>query len=237
VLATGGAGVSATAAALSGTINPHGGTFTMDFEYGLTTGYGLTASAGAASGIFNTSVAGVPNGLSPSTTYHYRLRANDGAGTFFYGSDLSFTTHSLIEDWRAQNFGTIVNTGATADNASFAGDGVPNLVKYALGLDPKVANVQLLPHISLITANGTTYLSYSFARNPALVDLTYEIIAADQPAGPWSTIASSIAGGVTTGTGFIVETPGSGNQINVEVHDIVSTTDAPHRYLELRISQ
>ncbi len=41
-----------------------------------------------------------------------------------------------LDIWRHQNFGTLDPNGAAADNASPAKDGIPNLVKYALGLTP-----------------------------------------------------------------------------------------------------
>jgi hypothetical protein len=46
---------------------------------------------------------------------------------------LNFT---LIKLWRATNFNNPSDVGAGANSASPAGDGVPNLVKYALGLSP-----------------------------------------------------------------------------------------------------
>ena len=44
-----------------------------------------------------------------------------------------------IEAWRLQWFGTTANSGAAADTA-IAADGMPNLLKYALGLNPLVAD-------------------------------------------------------------------------------------------------
>jgi hypothetical protein len=60
----------------------------------------------------------------PSTT---------GVGVFGL-LDLSVLTP--IQQWRNDNFGNPSNVGAGANEADPAGDGVPNVVKYALGLDP-----------------------------------------------------------------------------------------------------
>src|SRR5262249_43499967 len=43
-----------------------------------------------------------------------------------------------IQVWRFQWFGTTANSGPAADTAVASSDGMPNLLKYALGLDPLV---------------------------------------------------------------------------------------------------
>jgi hypothetical protein len=52
------------------------------------------------------------------------------------GNLLSVQGPTQLEVWRHQNFGTLDPVGAAADGAVGANDGVPNLVKYALGLAP-----------------------------------------------------------------------------------------------------
>jgi alpha-N-arabinofuranosidase len=53
------------------------------------------------------------------------------------GNLLSVQGPTQLEVWRHQNFGTLDPVGAAADGAVGANDGVPNLVKYALGLAPQ----------------------------------------------------------------------------------------------------
>jgi len=53
------------------------------------------------------------------------------------GNLLSVEGPTQLEVWRHQNFGTLDSEGAAADDAVIANDGVPNLVKYALGLAPQ----------------------------------------------------------------------------------------------------
>jgi hypothetical protein len=45
---------------------------------------------------------------------------------------------STLEDWRLWHYGVSENSGNAANGASPLGDGVPNLIKYALGMDPHV---------------------------------------------------------------------------------------------------
>ncbi len=43
-----------------------------------------------------------------------------------------------LDEWRLANFGTQDNTGITGDNGDFDGDGIKNLIEYAIGADPTV---------------------------------------------------------------------------------------------------
>lgn len=84
--------VGATTATLKGTVNPGGQATTWHFEYGTSTAYGQeTASSSAGSGTANLDVASSLAGLAKGTTYHYRLVAENGAGTA-RGADGVFTT-------------------------------------------------------------------------------------------------------------------------------------------------
>jgi hypothetical protein len=85
-------GVSSTGATLNGTANPHGTSTSYYFQYCTSTAYGgTTASTSAGSGTGNVAAAKAVTGLSPSTTYHYRVVAVSNAGRSF-GLDATFTT-------------------------------------------------------------------------------------------------------------------------------------------------
>ncbi len=84
--------VGSEEATLSGTIDPHGADMAYYFEYGLTPGYGMnTAQVSAGSGDGDVEADQTIAGLSPSTTYHYRLVGVDDS-TKQYGSEMTFTT-------------------------------------------------------------------------------------------------------------------------------------------------
>ena len=83
--------VQSTSAVLTGYVNPHGITSNYSFEYGPTTVYGSTTQAwGAGSGWQTVPVSGAW-AFEPVMTYHYRIRAQNNAGTS-YGVDEEFTT-------------------------------------------------------------------------------------------------------------------------------------------------
>jgi phosphodiesterase/alkaline phosphatase D-like protein len=84
--------VTATSVALAGTVDPQGSSTSWSFQYGTTTAYGSSGGSGnAGSGTGAVSVVATLGGLSPATTYHYRLVATNGSGTT-PGADATFTT-------------------------------------------------------------------------------------------------------------------------------------------------
>lgn len=87
--------VTETSAVLNGTINPLGLQTSYYFEYGTTTAYGsripvgieAVAGGGRVPELFSRTITG----LTPGTTYHFRLVATNSEGTT-QGPDRSFTT-------------------------------------------------------------------------------------------------------------------------------------------------
>jgi hypothetical protein len=86
--------VGPTSATATGTVNPNGQATNWYFEFGTSTSYGRrTPTRNAGSGSANVAVSASLTGLSPGTTYHYRVVAT-GAGGTTRGGDGIFTTLS-----------------------------------------------------------------------------------------------------------------------------------------------
>ena len=119
--------VAATRAKLEGTINPEGSPTTYYFEYGPTTAYGTKAPTSPLSlgyGTSAVSVSQLPSGLSPNTTYHYRIVAESPEGVS-KGTDKTFTTGSQeFSGWKS--WGTW-STSYSAAVADLNGDGKADL--------------------------------------------------------------------------------------------------------------
>jgi hypothetical protein len=85
--------IASFSARLKGSVDPHGLTTTVYFQYGRTTSYGLTTALQSKTGNTYQNVVATIGGLTASTTYHFRIVAINSSGTR-YGSDRTFTTLS-----------------------------------------------------------------------------------------------------------------------------------------------
>lgn len=85
--------ITDTAAVLEGTVNPNGSRTSYFFQWGLTSDYRTDGPSHSTSGTKPAAVETTASGLTPATTYHYRLVALNGAGVS-YGADQTFTTSS-----------------------------------------------------------------------------------------------------------------------------------------------
>ena len=131
-----------------------------------------------------------------------------------------------LDSWRKQWFGSSSNTGTAADTASYAGDGMANLVKYALGLNPTVPVSGGLPEAKIMNNR----LAITFNRLKSATDIVYEVQATGDLFG-WgnSTVVWSSASTPYTG--------GSNSSESVTVQDPVSAGSANRRFMRLQITR
>jgi hypothetical protein len=83
--------IASFSAKLNGSVNPHGLTTSVYFQYGTTNSYGLTTAPQSRTGNTFLNISAHISGLTASTTYHFRIVTTNSAGTR-YGSDTTFTT-------------------------------------------------------------------------------------------------------------------------------------------------
>jgi hypothetical protein len=86
-------GVTSAGATLSGSFTP-GGIYEASyfFQYGLSASYGSqTATIQVGPGLATQAASAAIGGLTPSTTYHYRIVVTDTTGATVYGADQAFT--------------------------------------------------------------------------------------------------------------------------------------------------
>jgi hypothetical protein len=83
--------VATHSATLNGTVDPHGLSTTVSFQYGRTTSYGSTTANQTKTGNSYQNVSANISGLTANATYHFRIKATNSGGTR-YGSDRTFTT-------------------------------------------------------------------------------------------------------------------------------------------------
>lgn len=95
-------------------------------------------------------------------------------------------------------------------NASFGGDGVGSLVKYAYGLSPLTASpAGASLQATSATVGQDTVCTYTFRRDTLATDLTY-ILQTSTDLVNWNNIVQSTGGAVSVGAGFVSESPVSG---------------------------
>ncbi len=99
--------ITTTGATLSGIVNANDISTMVTFEYGTSTYYGdkINATQGPISGNDNTIVNATINDLTPGTTYHYRVKAENSFGVT-YGNDLSFST--VLNDVNGNIYNVII---------------------------------------------------------------------------------------------------------------------------------
>ena len=84
--------IASHSARLNGTVNPHGLSTTIYFQYGRTISYGSRTPNQTRTGDNYQNVFADISGLITGTTYHFRIVGTNTSGTR-YGGDRTFTTH------------------------------------------------------------------------------------------------------------------------------------------------
>jgi hypothetical protein len=125
-----------------------------------------------------------------SGSYLLRLTASDGAITTFDDTTANVTAGSPLLAWRNLHFGTTDGTGDAANLADKDGDGLENLIEYALLTSPTQSNPS-----PFTIASVPGQITLTLGRDPSRNDVSVFIESTSALTGTWSTIASSSAGG------------------------------------------
>jgi hypothetical protein len=130
---------------------------------GSANGFKIVCDSGKA---FHTVSGSSLTTISTQTTSDFNDVAY-GNGTYVAVGDngliRTLKTSTPLEIWRMANFGITENSGDASNLQDPDGDGIPNIIEYALGYSPKQTSVLPLPNL-----NGTT-MTMSF-RVPDSVD-------------------------------------------------------------------
>jgi endoglucanase len=139
-------------------------------------------------------------------------------------------------DWQT-GYGLGGANAATTANPS--GDGLPNLLKYAFGLDPNVSGAQFLPppQVNSYTVSGQTqpYLTIVFSRQIGTGNLTYTVEATGDLTQTWTTVCTATGTAAAAGAGLVGELS-HGDVHTVTVRDVVPIDGATKRFLRIRVT-
>jgi hypothetical protein len=111
-------------------------------------------------------------------------------------------TPSSFMDWLSSNYGAnagVSGTGQSLDTPD--GDGITNLVKYALALPTGTNDTALLPTVGISGTEFSYTYSLKYTAADAATDITYTLQTSPSPTGGWSSPVAVTDGTVpTTGT-------------------------------------
>ena len=132
----------------------------------------------------------------------------------------SALTH--LETWRQQKFGISTNTGSAADTATPAHDGIQNLMKYALNLEPGVASSSGYSN-SIVMDISTGFLRMTVTRNPSASDVSFTVEVSGDVSKPTDWTANGTTVDQNTST-------------TLQVHDNTPITGGLRRFMRLKVT-
>ncbi len=130
----------------------------------------------------------------------------------------SVTAGEGFADWIA-SFDVPVEQRGSEDDPD--GDGIDNLLEYALDGDPAAADRDILPVIGVESVGGVEYLAIAYTKNASASGIAY-IVEVSEDLVNWETGAGEIE--------VVSEDDGS-----AVVRDATAMTDANRRFIRLRV--
>lgn len=148
-------------------------------------------------------------------------------GFWSLGYDLGsyYTTYdvmiySALQQWSIDNFGSPTPTGPSDLTADYDGDGIPNLVEYAVGTSPLTPNASSISSATT-SVGGLQYLSLNISRSSLRADITYVVEVSDDLVSWYS--------------GLSFTTIISDTQTLLSVRDNTPMSSATKRFIRLKI--
>jgi hypothetical protein len=156
------------------------------------------------------------NGGSSGTWYISDVVPGPATDLAIQGTLTPVVTLAPIQSWRMQWFGTTNNTGTAADTYVGTSDGMANLLKYALGLNPLVAT-----NSPVVGDIGTGYLRLTAPKNSSATDVT---------------VSAEVSGNLATWTtnGIVVD---QNTATLFQAHDALPIASGTNHFMRLKVSR
>lgn len=164
------------------------------------------------------------NGLNSSTDYHWRVFAfNDDDISLSQNHQTTRTDALTFEEWREREFpDDFWDDTVSGFDADPDGDGIPNILEYALGGHP------LLPNGALTTLgiDADGYLTISFRRRAGAGGVLYDVQYSTDLTQPWQSLP---------GTPVAVSGPDEDGMETVTFRDTATMNTLGRRFLRVRV--
>ena len=144
---------------------------------------------------------------------------------------INVTQPTPLQQWKLTQLGD----ANAPDSGDPDLDGILTLTEYGLVLSPGTPSQA--PAAALFAYPEGKRLHIFVSRDPARNDVTIEVLAADAPSGPWTTVAISELGAPFSGAGYVGGDSTAPGVKTVEVRDTVNVADASQRFMRVQVSR
>ena len=208
-----------------------------------------TVTLGSLSATYNGSAKSAtattsPTGLTVGFTYDGSATAPTGAGTYAVVATINDTNYqgtasgSMVISEATPSFttwaanletskGLAAGSIANQPNGDFDHDGRPNLIEYAFGSSPVIAN-DPAPRMPVTQFTGTQYI-LQYQRDTSLTDITITVQACSTP-GNWK--APGEAGAPSGFTDVLISTNGS-----IQTRQAIIPRSSGNCFIRVRVTQ
>ncbi|HMP82094.1 MAG TPA: choice-of-anchor M domain-containing protein [Verrucomicrobiota bacterium] len=170
-------------------------------------------------------------GFSTNGLYRVTFRASGtlaGGGETIEGRDVSFAFQILPlrpwEQWVSTNWLPATGTDIAGPGADPDTDDVPNVMEYALGLDPNSVSTNGLPTFSFVTVGDDQFGALTFTQVKAATDVDYlPVVRSGLNTGDWEPLTN------------VVSLVDNGDTETITVRDSVARSAATARLYRLGV--
>jgi hypothetical protein len=167
-------------------------------------------------------------------TYSVQFKATVGSASATQSGTIQVVSQLTtgFSGWQNKYWPGVTDPNIIGPNANPSGDGLDNLLKYALGGDPTVPDDSILPVVGMDLVAGQHFLTLTYRQLQGDPTLLYEVVASNDLS---VSLASWTVQTQTETTDQSAAPPGF---ILVKVIDSVPVeTGSVHRFLKLRVTQ
>lgn len=192
-----------------------------------TPGYTWTVSGGTLPGGLSLSTSGVLSGTPTGIgVFNFTLQVTDSLLSSNTAAFSITVNPPSYTSWKIRCFTAAqqANPAISGVTANPSGDGMPNLLKYAFGLNPGAKDFM---HWPSITTQGT-FMQFSYRQQPLATDVTYTVQVSDDLV-TWNSGPSYTA---------LVSQSDNGDGTNqVIVRDVTPISSQQHHFMRLVVNQ